>query len=251
MPGKSISAPELVVVERRPWLVPAVAGAWCVSIVVAATLSAVLFSKQARDLNRELAHENQRVVADAQQARLHAEQALLQLETQKAATNIDRVAASKNREDIVALQATIAQLQAEIGFYRGLMDPNSKRKGVDVGSVQLFATTDPLRYRYSVVVQQVAANHNRVSGAIELSVVGRAEGKESRLSLSQVSQQAEQDTIKLKFKYFQTLEGEISLPEGFQPDWLEWQLKATVSGKTSNDSGKLAWQTTEVNYVWK
>ncbi len=237
----------MVVVERRPWLMPVVISVWLLSVVIIATLAGVYFSQKARNLNSQLALENNQLARQMTSVQSEADQLISQVAALKAAAEIDRAAAEQSRQNLVAEQNKVQQLQAEISFYRSLMDPSGKRKGVNLGSAELFNTAQPNRVRYVFVVQQVAANHKRVSGFLQVNIRGRLQGQDHLIPLAEISEQVAENSLKLKFKYFQTIEGELVLPDGFQPEWLEWQLDSSVSGKIS---GKLAWQTKEVTYVW-
>lgn len=238
MTGDPLSLPNLVVVERRPWLVPVVVATWLISVVIVALLSSYLAGKQAREVSAELAVENNRLVQATELADANAEQHLQDVARLTASAEIDQAAAEQSRLTIVALQAQVQQLQAEISFYRGLMDSNVKRKDVSVGKITLTPGSQPERVRYSVVVQQVAANHKVVTGSLVITLIGRDDSGVKELALNSVSEQVSEDSIKLKFKYFQNIEGELELPEGFQPDRLEWQLDSSVSGKSR---GEQAW----------
>lgn len=238
MTGDPLSLPNLVVVERRPWLVPVVVATWLISVVIVALLSSYLAGKQAREVSAELAVENNRLVQATELADANAEQHLQDVARLTASAEIDQAAAEQSRLTIVALQAQVQQLQAEISFYRGLMDSNVKRKDVSVGKITLTPGSQPERVRYSVVVQQVAANHKVVTGSLVITLIGRDDSGVKELALNSVSEQVSEDRIKLKFKYFQNIEGELELPEGFQPDRLEWQLDSSVSGKSR---GEQAW----------
>lgn len=238
MTGDPLSLPNLVVVERRPWLVPVVVATWLISVVIVALLSSYLAGKQAREVSAELAVENNRLVQATELADANAEQHLQDVARLTASAEIDQAAAEQSRLTIVALQSQVQQLQAEISFYRGLMDSNVKRKDVSVGKITLTPGSQPERVRYSVVVQQVAANHKVVTGSLVITLIGRDDSGVKELALNSVSEQVSEDRIKLKFKYFQNIEGELELPEGFQPDRLEWQLDSSVSGKSR---GEQAW----------
>ena len=228
MTGDPLSLPNLVVVERRPWLVPVVVATWLISVVIVALLSSYLAGKQAREVSAELAVENNRLVQATELADANAEQHLQDVARLTASAEIDQAAAEQSRLTIVALQSQVQQLQAEISFYRGLMDSNVKRKDVSVGKITLTPGSQPERVRYSVVVQQVAANHKVVTGSLVITLIGRDDSGVKELALNSVSEQVSEDRIKLKFKYFQNIEGELELPEGFQPDRLEWQLDSSV-----------------------
>lgn len=77
----------------------------------------------------------------------------------------------------------------------------------------------------------MATNHKMLSGFLNFKIVGRQGELPVTLSLKDVSDNVSYDNIKLRFKYFQTLEGQLVLPDGFEPQRIE--LLAKSSGKDS------------------
>ena len=102
-------------------------------------------------------------------------------------------------------------------------------------------TERPRTYRYKVVVQQLATQHQVLTGTLNFNVVGRQSGEAKVLALKDLSSNVDTDAIKLRFKYFQNVEGELMLPEGFEPERIE--LEARPSGSSSTVIEKrLTWQ---------
>ena len=52
-------------------------------------------------------------------------------------------------------------------------------------------------------------------------MVGTQNGKNTVYSLSEVSNEQEQIDIKLRFKFFQDIEGELTLPDNFLPEYIK------------------------------
>lgn len=238
MTRETSSHPDLIVVERRPWRFPLAVAGWLVSLLLVAWAAAHFAGQQARQLSSELAQENNRLVQATQQAQAEASKLVQQVAGLTATADIDRAAAEQSRVSMVELQAQVETLQEEISFYRGLMDSNKKRKDVSVGKINIMPGATDHRFRFLVVVRQIAAKHQTVTGKLKLSLIGRSEQGEQTLQLHQLSEQVTDSGLRFKFKYFQNFEGELTLPDGFKPEWVEWQLDSSVSGKSS---GKQAW----------
>lgn len=144
---------------------------------------------------------------------------------------VDRKANEEVRQEVIILKEQIAQLQEENSFYRGLMAPTKDKKGLTFGAVELRRAKKPRAYHYKVVVQQLASNHRLLKGTLQYKVVGRSLGADVSYRLDQLSDQIKTDSIRLRFKYFQTIEGELQLPVDFDPKGIE--LVAQTSGKSS------------------
>jgi hypothetical protein len=76
--------------------------------------------------------------------------------------------------------------------------------------------------RYKLVLrQQDADGDTYLEGRVNVTLVGRQSGQLKRLALREVSSEQDEDAIRLRFKYFQNVEGEIVVPGGFVPEKIE------------------------------
>ena len=71
-------------------------------------------------------------------------------------------------------------------------------------------------YRYKLVLTQIMTKNSVVKGNVDLTLEGLQNGTPKQLSLKAVSGESKPNTS-LRFKYFQTLEGNMILPKGFLP----------------------------------
>lgn len=144
---------------------------------------------------------------------------------------VDRKANEEIRQEVIALKAEISKLEEDNTFYRGLMAPTKNKRGLTFGAIELSQTDKPGVINYKVVMQQLAVNHNLLKGTLEFKIVGRQDGIDNIYTLRQLSKQVSKDKITLRFKYFQTIEGELKLPAGFEP--LAIELVANSTGKNA------------------
>jgi len=134
---------------------------------------------------------------------------------------LEKKATEHVRQDNVLLQNKVAELQEAVSFYKGIMAPLRNDKGLRIEKLSVQRTADSARYRYKVVLTQVANNSSYVSGSLYIRVLGTSKGKQKTLSLEMLSESANKDGAKFKFRYFQDLSGELTLPDGFLPDQVE------------------------------
>jgi len=167
-------------------------------------------------------------LAQSEQDLLEAQQKLANIEL---GAEVDRNASESVRKEITELRDEIARLQEDNGFYRNLMAPTDDAKGLQIGSLELTRASRDRSFSYRVVVQQLVSRHEVLNGHLLVLIVGRQDGVNRQYSLKDLSSQITSEKIKLRFKYFQNLEGELVLPEGFEPDHIE--LVAQSSGKKS------------------
>lgn len=151
-----------------------------------------------------------------------------QLANLELGARVDRQASEDVRQEVIDLKNQLAELQEENSFYRNLMAPSENQEGLNFGAVEISDTDTPRQYRYKVVLQQLSTNHQLLNGTLTFNVVGRREGEVVVLPLSDLSDDVETMNIKLRFKYFQTVQGQLQLPPGFEPERIE--LVARSSG---------------------
>lgn len=198
-------------------------------LLVLATSSAAYFAGQHRislGLDRKtLAHEQ--ALEQLEKLREENETLRLRVATAEQSVTIGEQASEKIHASLVERETRIAELQQEISFYRGLMAPADGSEGVSIGRFSITETGDSRRYQYKLLVQQSSARHNQVNGRVVFTIVGSEDGEPRSYPLSALSGQVEGEYIPLRFKYFQNIEGELQLPEGFEPQGVELSLKSS------------------------
>jgi len=141
------------------------------------------------------------------------------------AADVQRAAAQALRVDLTKMREHSQQLNEEVTFYKSLMAPGSLVKGLQVTELELSNRRDARVFGFELLLTQVAQRRTYISGQVRLDVIGRSEaatadaGSENDevvLSLTEVSE-VETYPLKFKFRYFQDLSGELTLPEGFVP----------------------------------
>mgnify|MGYP001260796721 CR=1 FL=1 len=180
------------------------------------------------------------VRAELEEVRKAEQQLRQQKESAALGAEVDRRSLEEVRQQVIELKAQIATLEEENKFYRNLMAPDGNQRGLNFGPVEIVHTDRPRTYRYKVVMQQLATHHEVLTGTLQFSVVGRQEGELRVLPLSQLSSTVDSTNIKLRFKYFQNIEGELVLPEGFEPERIELEARSTGNNATVIEK-RFAW----------
>lgn len=157
----------------------------------------------------------------------------------KVGGRIDEQATEAVRQSVESLQSEVAELNEEIRFYKGVMLPNVEDQGLRIERLDLRDTGDPNRYRYSLLLTQVVDKHEYIQGDVQVSLVGMSGESETRLPLDQVSDAG--SSIRFRFRYFQNIDGELMLPQGFAP------REVTVVAQASGREG----QRLERNFRWQ
>ena len=170
-----------------------------------------------RDLSAQLGASKQTVAA--------LENQLVDMELN---AGVQQTALNVVRDDLTAARRENARLREEVSFYKGLMAPESLRKGLQVAEFQVetHATADGgAAYRFQLLLTQVALRRTLIAGEVSLELVGRSvvvedgarNGVEVTLSLLELGW-TDDYPLRFRFRYFQELSGQLVLPVGFTPE---------------------------------
>ena len=140
-----------------------------------------------------------------------------ELDVQSTRHEVDRQALEMVRSEIASQKEKIANLEEGLRFYRGLMAPGEGAQGLSLRPLELVALEEPGRYRFRIVAQQEALKHTLLKGQLYAEVVGVQEQEQVSYPLAELSEDIEEGTTTLRFRYFQAIEGELNLPPGFEP----------------------------------
>lgn len=192
-------------------------------------------------------HSELRGVADTnalENDHLRGELARLQMNA-----DIDRRASGDIREEIAGLNKKVAGLNKEISFYKGLMAPTAEERGLRIRSLDLVASDNPRQYELKLVLQQLAVEHKVLYGYATINIVGKQSGNQAVLSLGDVSKQVDGKKVRVRFKYYQNIEGTLLLPVGFEPQAIAVVIDAKAKharrGKSEHIEKKFGWLTQE------
>ncbi|MBN1378240.1 MAG: hypothetical protein JXA04_03310 [Gammaproteobacteria bacterium] len=129
---------------------------------------------------------------------------------------IDATATKQVNQRLDQLNQETLELKEELVFYRSLLSPSELEPGLQILGVQLVKDAKDNIYGYKVVLTQRRNRNLFADGVVEMQINGTQEG-EAVLLDSKTVLADKKGELKFKFKNFQSLEGQLSLPEGFEP----------------------------------
>ncbi|MGD8910373.1 MAG: hypothetical protein PVI92_13600 [Chromatiales bacterium] len=142
----------------------------------------------------------------------------------KQAAEIDHESIVSIRDQIMQYQDERLKMEEELAFLRGIVSINSKKHALRLQNFKLEPGLETGQYIYKFSVSQVINSGIVAKGVIELNIEGLQDGRSKRLSLAEVSVE-KLDKIKMRFRYFQKVQGKLKLPEGFEPATIEIHVK--------------------------
>lgn len=169
-------------------------------------------------------------------------------------------------------QQKIAKLESELQFYRGIVSPGQKEDSLYLQSLEISpiitSSTDSRteqkqkqdtqktnQYQYKFVIAQKVKKRTYTKGSVTIFLNGKQGKKSVKLplvSLLEDDQETKKDkAFKFSFKYFQTFNGIINLPEHFEPESVDITIDAKTQ-KSNIELNDLAWSQSEgMKYVGK
>jgi len=231
---------KMVVVPHRPWrnLLLTLAG-----LIVAVILTgAGVYYGYSRGTSENIDVRIERDQLSASVNSLETELETLQQDfvNLQQASLVDRQAVIEVQDMLVGLREINAQLEEDVLFYRQIMSPENDESGLAIGQLDLSATEEENRIRYHIELKQLANNENVISGYANVNILGMQEGSEVSFPLRSIAVDENQLDIRLQFRYFQNIEGELIIPENFVPETV--QILAVAQGENA--------KTVQKNFVW-
>jgi cell division protein FtsB len=146
----------------------------------------------------------------------------------KQAADIDRESILSIREKIKQFQDERLKMEEELAFLRGIVSTGSKKKTLRVQNFRLEPGLEAGQYVYKFSVTQIINSGLIAKGKIDINVEGLQDGRTRIVDLSELSDD-KASSIKMRFRYFQNIEGKLSIPDGFEPATINIEVKP--SGK--------------------
>lgn len=177
------------------------------------------------------------VAGSAELSELRQQVAFLQKENEKLKLDfakadrsvaIDQEAGSLLQETIMQREEELKKLNEELTFYKSIVDPDSKQKGLSLRQFRLEASGSDRQYRYRLVVAQ-SGGKKSTSGTVVIRIQGRQGDALKTLSWKEIAIGKKAEPA-FRFQYFEKLEGVFQLPEGFAPEHILIKLQPRKSG---------------------
>lgn len=185
--------------------------------------------------NVEQAHINHVTKLDAEISELKQEAAIL-------ATNIvvDREMYKAVEANLAPLQAKIQEQRDAIAFYRGIVSPSDGNSGLRVQDLKFTRGKAEREFNVRLVLVQAMKHDRKVSGNVNLSIVGDQSGIETTYAFTQLLPEGAERAWVFSFRYFQDFDRQVVLPDDFTPE----RINIEVRSKTRSISS------IEESYVW-
>ena len=139
-------------------------------------------------------------------------------------SQVDRQTAVNLQEDMRKLQDRIYRLKEELEFYQGIMDSASKVEGLNVQGLHIVPLSQPRSYRFKLILTHVTKSDKVTEGSIGIKLEGMQNGSPKELDIRDVIIE-KSFKLNYKFKHFKRLEGNVTLPEAYEPHTVSVRLQ--------------------------
>lgn len=165
------------------------------------------------------------------------DQAIEDLERQlailKTSREIDEETYADVKANLTDLQAKIQKQEEELVFYRGIVSPEDGVAGLRIQNVEIVPGEGEATHTLRVLLVQAIVHNERLTGSVRATVKGMLADEPVEYGLDELGSESRATDIPYGFRYFQTLEVGLKLPEGFQPAEVEIQVwPRTPRGET-------------------
>ena len=157
-----------------------------------------------------------------------------ELAASKLAADVQEQAAQELQQRLTQLLGEKVELENAVSFYRDLMEVGAKKEGLRVASFTVLATNTPQIFQFSILVTQIAEKRKYVAGDIQLKVIGILQGGRKEV-IFDAKNAVVGFPLKLRFKYFQDLVGQIRLPPDFIPERVSISVQQNGKKTTGAD----------------
>jgi cell division protein FtsB len=179
---------------------------------VSQALKLSAMEKKARRLRERV------VELEADNAKLREQVALLER-----SSKLDRQVSQDVEAHLQTVQAELADLREQLAFYRNVVDPGERKRGLHIQSFTIEPGSRANQFRFNLVAAQVAKNYFDVSGVVDLEIRGSNQAGAETVDWKRLAINGADKPV-FSFKYFQSIEGLIQIPDGFKPESVVVQL---------------------------
>ncbi len=157
---------------------------------------------------------------ESETSRLNAQVAELEM-----ARRLDREAYGQVERTLGDLQSRIARQGDDLAFYRSIVSPDDGVQGLRIQRFAVRPGTQQREFVIEVTLIQAMRQDSNVSGLVQVVVQGMEGARPAKYSIGQLLGRADAQ-LPFSFRYFQTIQKAVTLPDDFQPFEVEVSVRS-------------------------
>jgi hypothetical protein len=160
-------------------------------------------------------------VLERENARLNVQVAELEM-----ARQLDREAYGQVERTLADLQAQLSSQGGDLAFYRGIVSPADGIQGLRIHRFEVSPGAGPREYRIALTLIQAMRHESLASGLIQIAISGLTANRPSRHTVGELLGRPRAQ-LPFSFRYFQTVEQNVTLPADFEPLEVEVEVRSS------------------------
>lgn len=154
--------------------------------------------------------------------------------------DVDRQSYADVERTLGELQAQVLRQSEELTFYRGIVAPADGIGGLRIQRLEILPGGSDRHFRLRVVLVQAMRQDALIAGSVGIDIEGALNASPTSLSLPEVGGSADDGgRLPFSFRYFQNIEQDVMLPEGFAPLAINVEVR---SGRQPTVRQAFPWQ---------
>jgi len=158
---------------------------------------------------------------EAENRRLNAKVAELEM-----ARRLDRDAYGQIESTLGDLQSQLARQTDDLAFYRSIVSPADGIQGLRIQRFEVLPGDQPRQVRLTLTLVQAMRHESIVAGLAQITLLGVKDDVPARFSVGDLLGKPQAE-LPFSFRYFQTIEQAVVLPEGFEPFETEVRVRSS------------------------
>jgi hypothetical protein len=171
---------------------------------------------------------------ERQNAKLNAKVAELEM-----ARGLDREAYGQVERTLGELQSQLSRQGDDLAFYKSIVSPEDGIQGLRIHRFEVQRGAEPRQFLLKLTLVQAMRHESVAAGLAQVVLRGTEDGRPAHHTVGELLGRPKA-ALPFSFRYFQTIEQDVTLPEGFEPFEVEVQVR----------SGKLR-APLEQSFAWK
>jgi hypothetical protein len=169
----------------------------------------------------ERARQEQVDRLQAENRKLHARVAELEMSRQ-----LDRDAYGQVERTLGNLQSQLARQGDDLAFYRSIVAPEDGIQGLRIQRFDALPGSGPREVLLKLTLVQAMRHESLVAGLAQVTLAGMQGGRAVSLSVGELLGRPRAQ-LPFSFRYFQTIEQTVTLPEGFEVFEAQVQVRSS------------------------
>ena len=130
-----------------------------------------------------------------------------------------------------------SELESELAFFQSLTAASARGTGLTIHSIRFESTASPRVFRFEASLTRNLQQAQAMTGELSLSISGTRADQPENLTWDALGNDAD---LPFELKYFQQVQGTVTLPTGFTPD--EVHVVADPAGRNNEVEARFEWQ---------